>query len=73
MLRRRLAVLLAAVMILVVGASAALAEQSPVPGQGKGTGLGRGGGDTAHPDDKGNHSGTNKGEGLNNNPHNTVC
>jgi hypothetical protein len=69
-LRRRLAVLLAAVMMLVMAASAALAEPAPVPGQGKGTGLGRGGGDIAHPD-SGNHNAN--GGGRLHNPHNVFC
>ena len=63
-LRKKLAVLLAAVMMLAV-ASPALAA----PGNGKGVGTGEGGGDAVHADN-GNHVGTAKGEGLNNNPHN---
>jgi hypothetical protein len=39
------------------------------PGNGKGVGQGVGGGDISNAD-QGNHTGTNKGEGLNNNPHN---
>ena len=72
MLRRRLAVLLAAAMMLAMAASQAWAEQGEVPGKAKGTAWGQGGGgDTAHPDDNGNHN--RNGGGTLNNPHNTFC
>jgi len=65
-LRRRLAVLLAAAMMLVMAASSAWAESAP--GNGKGIGLGFGGGDTAHPNDNGKHNAKGGGYELNN-PH----
>jgi hypothetical protein len=63
-LRKKLTVLVAMVVMLAM-ASPALA----VPGNGQGVGQGVGGGDISHVD-QGNHKGTAKGEGLNNNPHN---
>ena len=73
MLRRRLAVLLAAAMMLAMAASQAWADQGEVPGKAKGTawGQGGGGGDTAHPDDNGNHNAN--GGGRDHNPHIRPC
>jgi hypothetical protein len=68
LLRRRLAVLVATAMMVVMAASPAWA----VPGNGQGADQGIGGGDISHVD-QGNHNGTAKEEGLNNNPHNSGC
>jgi hypothetical protein len=61
-LRKKLAVLLAAVMMLVMAASPAWTA----PGKGQGGGLGIGGGDAQHADN-GQHTAT--GGGVSNNPH----
>ncbi len=63
MLRKKLAVLLDAVMILVMAASPAWAAPG---GNGNGQGQGRGAGDFFHLDN-GNHTAT--GGGQTNNPH----
>ena len=62
-LRRKLAVLLAAAMMVVMAASPALADPG---GNGKGAGQGIGGGNFQHPDN-GKHTAT--GGGQLNNPH----
>ena len=64
MLRRRLAVLLAATMMLMMTLASGVAFADP--GNGKGVGQGIGGGDIAHAD---NGKKLAKGGGRENNPH----
>lgn len=66
MLRKKLAVMLATAMIVVMVAAPAWAA----PGNGQGVGQGGGGGDVTHID---NGTKTRTGGGPLNNPHNCFC